>query len=269
MALFPYMELQATYDAILNENLNPWDAPSAQVPLSVLLCPSDGNGKQQGRGQASVGYSARSNIAISFGDGASAYDSRGPFFYRYRNAAASDWTIVPNWATLGTMTDGTSNTVMVSEIVTAPTLGTDARKGGVSNIGTGLQDGSNIIPMYCMNEAVDPVTKQLKTRADFIFRGGRHLDRAMTYAAFNTILPPNAPACSRVNSDDQWGAYPPQSNHTGGVNCGVIDGSVSFISDTVGTNGLNPGLRMPTGNSIWGVWGAFGSVNGGESLSPL
>ena len=47
------------------------------------------------------------------------------------------------------------------------------------------------------------------------------------------------------------------------------DGSVSFISDTI--NCLTTGVTTPKikdlGDSDYGVWGALGSVGGGESVA--
>ena len=66
------------------------------------------------------------------------------------------------------------------------------------------------------------------------------------------------------------------SNHTGGVNIGIGDGSVQFISDTINarTTGLaaadDPfltGKEVTSGISPYGVWGALGSKNGGESTA--
>jgi prepilin-type processing-associated H-X9-DG protein len=68
-----------------------------------------------------------------------------------------------------------------------------------------------------------------------------------------------------------WGALPPQSFHTGGVNAGFLDGSVRFITNNIDTNGLNGsaggGDPGHSGRSVFGVWGALGSINGGESAS--
>ena len=63
--------------------------------------------------------------------------------------------------------------------------------------------------------------------------------------------------------------YTATSNHSGGVNCGFLDGSVRFIPDTVDTNGLadTPTGKHLTGKSRLGVWGALGTPNGGETQS--
>ena len=95
-----------------------------------------------------------------------------------------------------------------------------------------------------------------------------------------TILPPNAPSCffGAVSDSDgvvvlkpnfRPGIFSASSNHTGGVNCALLDGSVQFVSDTI--NALNSGRSYddwspaPTGESLYGVWGAMGTPSAGES----
>lgn len=73
------------------------------------------------------------------------------------------------------------------------------------------------------------------------------------------------------------------SNHTGGVNAALSDGSVTFISETIDCGnpadlpGQINGVAQPgfiandphqwTGPTSYGVYGAAGSMAGGESKS--
>ncbi len=61
---------------------------------------------------------------------------------------------------------------------------------------------------------------------------------------------------------------PPASNHTGGVNVVLADGSVHFMSNSVDTGDLTVGVagRMQ-GPSPYGVFGALGTIAGGEVAS--
>src|SRR5262249_42688116 len=79
----------------------------------------------------------------------------------------------------------------------------------------------------------------------------------LIWCAYNHSAPPHTVQC--VAGDDPhregWGpppgALPPSSNHPGGVNCSMADGSVRFVKDTV---------ALP-------AWWAIGSRNRGEVVS--
>ena len=93
---------------------------------------------------------------------------------------------------------------------------------------------------------------------------------------FQTVLPPNAPNCAAGTGEWNWGIFPPDSYHPGGVNVGMGDASCRWFSDTVDTGDLTcpdpaQNATCPTipnhapGTSPYGIWGATGSINGGES----
>jgi prepilin-type processing-associated H-X9-DG protein len=90
------------------------------------------------------------------------------------------------------------------------------------------------------------------------------------YCAFNTVLPPNAPACADGHN---WGdshnlVIPPASRHAGGVNVLMGDGRVIFASDNINTGNL--GARQPlTGPTRYGVWGSVGSRAGNDTTGEL
>jgi hypothetical protein len=86
---------------------------------------------------------------------------------------------------------------------------------------------------------------------------------------FTTILPPNAPSCvydANVNADSNGGVLSPASYHPGGVMGLIADGSVRFVPETINCGNLATGW-VATGPSPYGVWGAMGSVGGGEPAS--
>ena len=87
---------------------------------------------------------------------------------------------------------------------------------------------------------------------------------------FTCVMPPNSPDCS-ASLVQYSGTGTLSSLHPGGVNVGMADGSVRFISVTINCGDPNkvPDMQPADkiGDSYYGVWGAMGSVNGGESVS--
>lgn len=99
------------------------------------------------------------------------------------------------------------------------------------------------------------------------------------HTSFQTLMPPNGPSCfADPNAGSTWrnwgrGRYMKSagSYHTGGVNASFGDGSVRFVAETI--SWLTSGYTQSTarivlsGPSQFGVWGALGSSNGGETAS--
>ncbi len=91
-------------------------------------------------------------------------------------------------------------------------------------------------------------------------------DAQPMYVGFNCVLPPNSPACA---DGGNWGdshhlVIPPASRHAGGVNTVFVDGSVHFITESIDSGNVNT-YQSFSGPSRYGVWGALGSKEGGES----
>jgi prepilin-type N-terminal cleavage/methylation domain-containing protein len=267
--LLPFMEEAARFDAVKTNADYPWTTTGDYVRqnLSTVQCPSETNSKRTWT------YGAGGNIVVSLGDGTICHDdvtnghiggngdvsSRGMFYPRF-------------WKSMGSVTDGTSNTIAISETVVPATTGGGSQvKGGVAIVAD-IENGNNsyyLRPSYCMAvKNGNALTGAVRTAAGNE-RGSRYLDGLVLYSGFVTVMPPNSPNCVRANSEIIWGLFTAQSNHTGGVNTGRVDGSVSFVSDTVETNGLpdSQNGRALTGESSYGVWGAMGTPSGGESKS--
>jgi prepilin-type processing-associated H-X9-DG protein len=167
------------------------------------------------------------------------------------------------------LSDGTSNTIILSEAAITPTWGgnTASIKGGVaftSGIGTesngyaatcaARRDGSNVL---------NPAASQI---------GGRWVDAYPSYTGFYTILPPNSPTCFNQTTGTDYAFLQANSYHTGGVNACFGDGAVRFVSDSV--NAVSDGVVLTTqpvqrfqGESPFGVWGALGTRACGEAKS--
>ena len=234
--------------------------------------------------------------AFALGTGAMAADACGGVD-TVNSAATSRGMFMPlKWHTFSTVTDGTSNTIAFSETVTAPVVGTfpsnraTAIKGGVCYLNSAtaglvtagtLANPTSINPSACLTLAKDPAD-QKKIRVDSTagtelgnsFRGLMFFAGYASDNRFNTVLPPNSPSCNTNSNDTGWGVYAAQSNHPGGVNCGLLDGSVRFVSDSVDCTSNSSSTSVSathayntSGQSLYGIWGAMGTPAGGESKS--
>lgn len=172
------------------------------------------------------------------------------------------------------ITDGTSNTIAYSELLCSYPIPNGGEIGVAVNaravphnkgIARAVGDVS-LSPQLCYT-----VTDGQYFVAGTVVHARRGLnwtDGQIGYTGFNTVLPPNGPGCSeRGNWGDQNDVIaPPASQHTGGVNVALADGSVQFMSENIDTGNLTLGYTSsaPTGPSVYGVWGALGTMNAGD-----
>jgi len=97
------------------------------------------------------------------------------------------------------------------------------------------------------------------------WRGRRWADGGITFTGFHTIIGPNGPSCVQGGGDADGGALAPSSYHPGGVNALLADSSIRFFSNDIDTGNLTAPPNVTSGPSPYGVWGAIGTKNGGES----
>ncbi|MDR2757448.1 MAG: DUF1559 domain-containing protein [Planctomycetaceae bacterium] len=248
--------------------------------INSFLCPSDPYSYEPGRN-----YIARTNIVTCRGDvlettyygevsinpGNAAIvgsGERGPF---------TPWT----WRKLGSIQDGTSNTIAASETATSSSVLPNQSlevKGGVWNGAFG--DVAATTALKCLLDSISPTDPTRLTGDRIVYRGHWFTDGRAAVTGFTTVMKPNGPQCANGGTDDSTNnnangaVWTAQSFHNGGVNALKLDGAVVFVSETID----NANLRDSSGNAIprnnigygkspYGVWGALGTINGGESVS--
>ncbi|MDR2117500.1 MAG: DUF1559 domain-containing protein, partial [Planctomycetaceae bacterium] len=258
----------ATTDPIYVALANTYDA---------FLCPSDVNG----RTSTSTAYpNSYTNYRFCTGDIGISINTRD---IRYTRGAFGGGV----WFGTEGIPDGTSNTILFSErICTARDLDTTLNRDPLFGVGspttgwtqhvdtatTGMIDAFSYSD--CIT-SIDGATKLYKSSGVTIHnynnRSGLGWWFGMSVnAAIQTIIPPNGPSCApNTSSVGRAYATAPTSRHSGGVNVSRADGSVTFVSETIST--VTSGVTTPKvkliGSSDFGVWGALGTRNGGESTS--
>jgi prepilin-type N-terminal cleavage/methylation domain-containing protein len=231
----------------------PWDGSVTSGPyvpycslVAALECPSDG-AISSGWTNTSFG---RTNYMFSMGDtgDCNGGGNRGLF---------GSVNIVYRFADV---TDGLSNTAMLSERLFASNSSVVGR-GTVAALSTALTQ-----PGTC-NAYVGAQKLYANNPPGLQAWSGEWDHGSASHIAFNTILPPNGPSCGdNTNDDGARGTFPPTSNHPGGVVLAMADASVRFVSQNIdsGNSLITP---VTAGPSPYGVWGAMGSKDGGESLA--
>jgi prepilin-type N-terminal cleavage/methylation domain-containing protein/prepilin-type processing-associated H-X9-DG protein len=269
--LLPYMEQQSLYDYFTAGQASPYFPAWGPVPWNgynfqpyhnqppTLLCPSDGAGQLRDLGWTPYWWSGDSNYSFCVGDTIQT-DWRGR--PRMRGIFGGD-----NFYAIRDIKDGTSNTIAGSEQVVSKvshpegTSTADIHGHYVENVGEGTLRAN---PATCLAYKGSGTTILPSAPGIGELRGVNFGWGAVVCTGFSTVLPPNSIGCKGASSE--WGddhVMPPDSFHPGGVNSVFADGSQHFISQTISTGDLT----LPAvggGPSPYGVWGALGSIDGGE-----
>lgn len=250
--LLPFVEQKNLQDLIdfsqplysgsaANVTLNPAQAPAARTVVPLFRCPSDGweSVYEETAGEALAG----GNYLVCAGSGVGThYDVRYPtdgLFYYGSSRGFRD------------MTDGSSNTLVFAETL----LGL---RRDVSGEFPGGRDGQRLMGFISgvrpnsgapgLTGIADP-DLAAKAAVCTNWKGGRAygwiVGKAFT-TTFSTYLPPNSTVPDMYAHG--IGYYAARSNHPGGANVAMGDGSVRFISDHV---------KLET-------WRALGTCSAGE-----
>ncbi|MDR3196636.1 MAG: DUF1559 domain-containing protein [Planctomycetaceae bacterium] len=289
LVLFPFMELNAAYEPFANEARNcgtngaqygfttnvttptitPYGGTAIPNPIansiSSFLCPSDPVQKPvQGQSPNSYHGCIGDELAIVLEemnpDCLKECHNRGVF----TNGLVME-------TTFASVPDGTSNTMLVSEAGIAPEAIASVAyiQGGIARISVSSSWSSTGFAASCA--AKREQGRGIKDSGNSS-TGTRVADAYTAFIGYHSILPPNSPSCSNeaTTSDGENGLISANSYHPGGVNVVFTDGAVRFVSETI--NAVSVGVTLTTllgknfvGESPYGIWGALGTRDGGES----
>ncbi len=290
--LLPYVEQTALMDVITGycqqaANANPYawyniplswaggkmDDGKADNPFTTIveayLCPSDGNNQTHNINPDNK-YSGCCNYGCNRGDfmigstWGENKNKRGVFF---------DGSIGGRM-TLSAITDGTSNTTLFAEINVSDNSGDDVfYKTTVVSAAIHGQPSAACMAMRGENGMVNGGTT-------WAIKGRRWADARAAYTNYHAALPPNSPSCYGENYGQNENStcmcVSASSNHSGGVNVCMVDGSVRFVSETVDCGDIANILGYPNnkgeghhwkGPSTLGVWGAMATPKQKETVS--
>jgi len=271
----PYCEQSSLYDRLQVLDLEPWNGNALYLTrVPYLECPSD-------VGQQDPSNSGRTRTLTSYafcsGDNyAMSQIVQGGTEERNSAALANQKLMIlnrgifgrSNYPSMSEITDGTSNTMMLGERSRPDT--TNAKGSAILIAG----QIATFSPLTCKVE----FTGRLYLNPALVFLsdtqpGYRGMAGNAFFAGVNTILPPNSAVCiiGSGSVSPHWfgGLWTATSEHPGGVQVALADGSVRFISNTIdaGNQAAIAPAATAAGPSPYGVWGALGTKASGESAN--
>ena len=284
VALLPYIEQKPLYDDIIASDWATKDAGQlyyyqynwdredfwGNKRISSLACPSDGAARepswyykhQPASYMGSLGDCLRNTDETDT-------NTRGFF-------PGGNGYIGVKCNNFSTIVDGTSNTAALSETCVA-------KEAYDRNTKSGIVIETSLIPSVCQLHGMNDQNRtQIYGETTYYTRGWSFVDGRSRAITFQTILPPNSVSCAEdelpKNPGHGYGIMSVSSNHADGVNVCMVDASVRFVIDSIhcgdpdwdvteGSKFFPSNDNEPTAESPFGVWGAMGTVDGGETVS--
>lgn len=262
--MLPYLEQTAIFNAcnfMLNPNPSfspggPMNSTALNAKIAAFLCPSDGQSITTGSGLRQNNYHGSMGTTTDpwFAGGATGI---------FAHTISYDVSAV---------TDGTSNTIMWSEALFGnnnprvnkrTTVGATGTSSTNNMLNPVVSSGTTIVLHANVQSGLTACNGVWATAATTATgtssnRGQFWGIGSPGYTFFNTVVTPNSTqypwsACrtDTVAGSDYASFINANSNHSGGVNVALCDGSVKFIKDSI---------SPPT-------WWSLGTKSGGEVVS--
>ena len=280
--LLPYLEQQPVYDkiyscftsAISNNDAayspSPTDAGTIPTgldrnplttPIPSFLCPSDDNAQNS---TSLPNHLGRASYLCCMGDAATYNTSSGQKTRRgiFVNGELAGKT------SLSVCKDGTSNTMAFAEACISDVIADSDHDPDIkTGIGYLSACADSHVPADCLALRGADGMFALDLDKTWPNKGRRWCNAICGNTNFQAALPPNSPSCSSTGADGEGDhmMISASSNHSGGVNVVMLDGSVHFVSDTIDCGDLNNYMSGSSatrddkykGPSKHGVWGAM------------
>ena len=268
--LTPFYEQQAVYEIVTSKfaeatrdsavDLYPGNAAFYnEVNIGVLRCPSDGNAYVKGNDMARASYhGCWGDVTCNHLQGA------------IRGVLADARTLKHD---MGSVLDGTSNTLAISESLTG--LNSNDQEANVK-VAVVHVDPTGFTPQVCLDVRGDSNQVGAAYLEMALGRKGVRWGSAqMGYTGFHTALPPNSPSCAPHNdwpTKNVWALegtclISASSSHPMGVVGGLLDGSARFFSQNVERGDSTQTLPVDSSKaSPYGIWGKMGTIAGGETI---
>lgn len=246
--MLPQLEQQPLFNSF-NFNLDasiPANYTVGFNQLGFLLCPSDGTNKRVAEPWGSSNYSG------NWGGPGIIRNWSGVIVPHYTRYPGAWWGNDSNLGVFGmeSITDGTSNTSLFSERLLGLPPGeqvqspadADGKRGvwtlGALNANTRDANQARAAVQQCRN-----ITGPSRGTPHWSYLSGAHWSLSYPWHwmnnAYSHFSPPNGNTCVPASDGGgaEWGGQtgliPPTSNHSGGVNMAMCDGSVRFVKDGV------------------------------------
>jgi prepilin-type N-terminal cleavage/methylation domain-containing protein len=240
--VMPYLE-QGNLVSAYTLSTHWYNAPNlavTQLTLPIFSCASD---RPKAMWLDQTGYiSARGNYLVNYGNLTWGSDTafgpgHGPFGVTTITSAASN-QFAPYQCRFAQISDGTSNTLLMSEVIVARQ---DNNQNGAGTWQNGdfrghiWHDAYSGSPSHCPN----------------IFMTINGPNSTVPDNALCGIIPNPDTKMPCVNGSSTTRVNTARSRHPAGVNASLVDGSVRFFADSINL----------------AAWRAYGTMDGGETIS--